>query len=228
MSKCPEIWFCQRREFLVVKILLVDDHELVRTGIKRILEDVEGLQVAGEADSGEAAVDWIKKNSADVVLMDMVMPGMNGLEATAKMLRIRPDAKVIVLSMQTEDPFPTKVMQAGGFGYLSKSASPDEMIAAIRTVSKGRKYLSAEIAQQLALSAMQPHESENPFKQLSERELQVTLLITQGTKVADIAQKLCLTPKTVNSYRYRIFEKLGIEGDVELTRLAIRYDLIKN
>jgi two-component system invasion response regulator UvrY len=210
----------------LVTVLLVDDHELVRTGIKRILEDNGNFRVVGEATTGEEALDWAKKNSADVVLMDMVMPGMDGMDATVKYLRIRPEARVIVLSMRTEEPFPTKVMQAGAFGYLSKAASPEEMITAINTVYHGRKYLSQEIAQKMALSTFDPKENDNPFNELSERELQITLLITKGMKAADIAEKLCLSPKTVNSYRYRIFEKLHISGDVELTRLAIRFKIV--
>jgi len=210
----------------LINVLLVDDHELVRTAIRRYLEDVKNIKVAGEVASGEDAVAWARKNEADVVLMDMIMPGMNGLEATSKFLRIRPDARILVLSAQTEDPFPTKVMQAGAFGYLSKNASLEEMVVAINTVYKGRKYLSQEIAQQMALSTVSPVDNENPFNNLSERELQITLLITKGSKVNEIAQQLSLSPKTVNSYRYRIFDKLAISGDVELTRMAIRYKLV--
>ncbi|MBQ8707229.1 MAG: UvrY/SirA/GacA family response regulator transcription factor [Succinivibrionaceae bacterium] len=210
----------------MITVLLVDDHELVRTGVRRILEDSGNFKVVGEATTGEEAVAWARGNKADVVLMDMVMPGINGLEATVKYLRVRPEARILVLSMRTEDPFPSKVMQAGAFGYLSKAASPDEMISAINTVAQGRKYLSQEIAQQMALSSFDAKENENPFKELSERELQITLLITKGMKAAGIAEKLCLSPKTVNSYRYRIFEKLHISGDVELTRLAIRYNIV--
>lgn len=210
----------------MITVLLVDDHDLVRNGIRRILEDSGGFSVVGEATTGEEALEWARKNTADVVLMDMVMPGMSGLDATVRYLRIRPEARVIVLSMQTEEPFPSKVMQAGAFGYLSKSASPEEMMEAINAVSRGRKYLSQEIAQKMALSSFEPREKESPFGELSERELQITLLITRGMKAPEIAAHLCLSPKTVNSYRYRIFEKLHISGDVELTRLAIRHGLV--
>jgi len=210
---------------VVIKVFLVDDHELVRTGIRRILEDVRGIKVVGEADSGEDAVKWCRAEQADIVLMDMNMPGIGGLEATKKILRFNPDMKVIVLTIHTENPFPTKVMQAGAAGYLTKGAGPDEMVNAIRMVQSGQRYLSPEIAQQMALSQFTP-DSENPFKELSERELQIMIMITKGEKVTDISEQLNLSPKTVNSYRYRLFSKLNISGDVELTHLAIRHGIL--
>lgn len=209
----------------MIKVFLVDDHELVRTGIRRILEDVRGIKVVGEAHSGEDAVKWCRTEQADIVLMDMNMPGIGGLEATKKILRFNPDMKVIVLTIHTENPFPTKVMQAGAAGYLTKGACPDEMVNAIRMVQSGQRYLSPEIAQQMALSQFTP-DSENPFKELSERELQVMIMITKGEKVTDISEQLNLSPKTVNSYRYRLFNKLNISGDVELTHLAIRHGIL--
>ncbi len=210
----------------MINVYLVDDHELVRTGIRRILEDIRGFKVIGEAVSGENAVQWLRENQADVILMDMNMPGIGGLEATKKILRFNPDAKIIVLTVQTETPFPLKVMQAGAVGYLTKCSAPDEMIQAIRSVNSGQRYISPEIAQQIALSQVSAPTGDNPFKSLSDREMQITLMITKGNKVQDIAESLNLSPKTVNSYRYRLFEKLNINGDVELTRMAIRYGIL--
>ncbi|MGL4207439.1 MAG: UvrY/SirA/GacA family response regulator transcription factor [Aeromonadaceae bacterium] len=210
----------------MISVFLVDDHELVRTGIRRILEDVRGIKVVGEAHDGESAVQWCRENQADVILMDMNMPGIGGLEATKKILRVRPDTRIIVLTVHSENPFPTKVMQAGAAGYLTKCSAPDEMIHAIRAVQSGQRYISPEIAQQMALSQFSSHDVENPFKALSERELQIMLMITRGSKVNDIAEQLSLSPKTVNSYRYRLFDKLQIKGDVELTRMAIRYGML--
>ncbi|MDF0534446.1 UvrY/SirA/GacA family response regulator transcription factor [Shewanella sp. A32] len=209
----------------MISVYLVDDHELVRTGIRRILEDEKGIRVIGEANDGESAVQWCRQNEADVILMDMNMPGIGGLEATKKILRYQPEAKIIVLTIHSEDPFPTKVMQAGASGYLTKSARPPEMLQAIRQVAIGQRYLSPEIAQQMALSQFNQTD-DNPFKSLSERELQIMLMITNGEKVNDISEQLSLSPKTVNSYRYRLFAKLGISGDVELTKLAIRYKML--
>ncbi|HHQ4690483.1 TPA: UvrY/SirA/GacA family response regulator transcription factor [Aeromonas veronii] len=209
----------------MINVFLVDDHELVRTGIRRILEDVRGIKVVGEAQSGETAVTFCRQHHPDVILMDMNMPGIGGLEATRKILRIRPDVRIIVLTIHSENPFPTKVMQAGAAGYLTKGAAPDEMIQAIRLVHSGQRYISPEIAQQMALSQFASAD-ENPFKSLSERELQIMMMITKGQKVTDISEQLSLSPKTVNSYRYRLFSKLGINGDVELTHLAIRYGML--
>ncbi|MGF1689336.1 UvrY/SirA/GacA family response regulator transcription factor [Photobacterium japonica] len=209
----------------MINVFLVDDHELVRTGIRRLLEDVRGVKVVGEADSGEEAVKWCRQEHADIILMDMNMPGIGGLEATRKILRFSPDVKIIVLTIHTENPFPTKVMQAGAAGYLTKGAGPNEMVNAIRMVHSGQRYISPEIAQQMALSQFAPN-SENPFNELSERELQIMMMITKGQKVTDISEQLSLSPKTVNSYRYRLFNKLNISGDVELTHLAIRHGML--
>lgn len=209
----------------MISILLVDDHELVRAGIRRILEDIKGIQVAGEACCGEDAVKWCRTNQVDVILMDMNMPGIGGLEATRKIVRFNPDAKIIMLTIHTENPLPTRVMQAGAVGYLSKGAAPQEVISAIRSVHCGQRYIASEIAQQMALSQIEPDKGESPFSCLSERELQIMLMITKGQKVTDISEQLNLSPKTVNSYRYRMFSKLNVNGDVELTHLAIRHGL---
>lgn len=207
-------------------MLLVDDHELVRTGIKRILDDVRGFKVVGEAKDGEAAVQFCRQYTPNIVLMDMNMPGMGGLEATKKICRYCPDVKIIVLTVNCEDPFPSKVMQIGAHGFLTKGAGSDEMVRAIRSVHAGQRYIAPEIAQQIALAQVTGRTDENPFQSLSERELQIMLMITKGEKAQDIADRLNLSSKTVNSYRYRMFEKLNVGGDVELTHLAIRHKMI--
>ncbi|AUH01317.1 UvrY/SirA/GacA family response regulator transcription factor [Pectobacteriaceae bacterium CE70] len=208
----------------MISVFLVDDHELVRAGIQRILDDIKGLKVVGEAQCGEDAVRWCRSNRVDVVLMDMNMPGIGGLEATRKIVRFSPEIKVIMLTIYTENPLPAKVMQAGAAGYLSKGATPQEVIYAIRSVHAGKRYIASDIAQQMALSQLEP-QTETPLERLSERELQIMLMITKGQKVTEISDQLNLSPKTVNSYRYRMFNKLNINGDVELTHLAIRHGL---
>ncbi|CAE1144923.1 UvrY/SirA/GacA family response regulator transcription factor [Serratia rhizosphaerae] len=208
----------------MISVLLVDDHELVRAGIRRILEDIKGIKVVGEVQCGEDAVKWCRNNVVDIVLMDMNMPGIGGLEATRKIVRYAPDIKVIMLTIHTENPLPAKVMQAGAAGYLSKGAAPQEVVNAIRSVHAGQRYIASDIAQQMALSQLEP-ETETPFSCLSDRELQIMLMITKGKKVNEISEQLNLSPKTVNSYRYRMFSKLNISGDVELTHLAIRHGL---
>lgn len=209
----------------MINVLLVDDHDLVRAGIRRILEDVKGINVTGEANCGEDAIKWCRSEPVDVVLMDMNMPGIGGLEATRKILRYSPDIKVIMLTIYTENPLPAKVMQAGAAGYLTKGATPQDMVNAIRLVMSGQRYIASDIAQQMALSQIEPDKSASPFSSLSERELQIMFMITKGQKVNEISEQLHLSPKTVNSYRYRMFSKLNISGDVELTHLAIRYGL---
>lgn len=209
----------------MINVLLVDDHELVRTGIRKILDEVKGFKVIGETKTGEEAVAFCRKTEPNVVLMDMNMPGIGGLEATKKILRHSPDVKVIVLTVYTEDPIPTKVMQIGASGYLTKDAGPDEMVNAIRIVHTGQRYITPDIAQKMALNQFKSSE-ENPFNSLSERELQIMLMITRGEKVPNISEQLMLSTKTINSYRYRMFEKLNVSNDVELTHLAIRHGML--
>ncbi len=204
----------------------MDDHDLVRLGIKRILQDVQGLKVVGEASTGEEAVLLAKELVPDVVIMDIHMPGIGGLEATRKMVRHNPDIKVLALTVYEDEPYPSRLLQAGAAGYITKGCHHEEMVRAIRTVHSGQRYISPGVAQQIAIKRFTKGE-ESPLDLLSERELQIMLMITQGQKVQDISKKLCLSPKTVNSYRYRIFEKLGIDSDVELTLLAMRLGMIE-
>lgn len=206
--------------------MLVDDHELVRMGIKRLLQDVHNLKVIGEAGSGEQAVLLAKELVPDVVVMDVNMPGIGGLEATRKMMRHNPDLKILALTIYEDEPYPSRLLQAGAAGYITKGCDPDEMIRAIRTIHSGQRYISPEIAQQIAIKRFTKNEG-SPLDLLSERELQIMLMITQGQKVQDISKKLCLSPKTVNSYRYRIFDKLGIHSDVELTLMAMRLGMLE-
>ncbi|UWG62572.1 response regulator transcription factor GacA [Stutzerimonas stutzeri] len=210
----------------MIRVLVVDDHDLVRTGISRMLADISGLQVIGQADSGEDAIRKARELKPDVVLMDVKMPGIGGLEATRKLLRSYPDLKVIAVTICEEDPFPTRLLQAGAAGYLTKGAALEEMVQAIRMVFGGQRYISPQIAQQLALKSFQPQLSESPFDLLSEREIQIALMIANCQKVQSISDKLCLSPKTVNTYRYRIFEKLSITSDVELALLAVCHGMV--
>jgi len=210
----------------VIKVLVVDDHDLVRTGITRMLADIEGLQVVGQADCGEDCLKLARELKPDVVLMDVKMPVIGGLEATRKLLRSQPDIKVVVVTVCEEDPFPTRLMQAGAAGYMTKGAGLEEMVQAIRQVFAGQRYISPQIAQQLALKSFQPQQHDSPFDSLSEREFQIALMIANCHKVQSISDKLCLSPKTVNTYRYRIFEKLSITSDVELALLAVRHGMV--
>lgn len=210
----------------MIRVLLVDDHTLVRTGIRLILEDTPDLCVAGEAESGEAAMPLARELKPDVVLMDVSMPGIGGLEATRRLLARDPTLKVIVVSVHATEPYPLRLMEAGAHGYLTKDCAAEEIVAAIRQVHAGKRYITASIAQQLALAKVDANQG-SPFEQLSQRETQVMLMATAGQSSQAIAKKLHLSPKTVSTYRARLFEKLGVENDVELTRLALRYGLIE-
>lgn len=212
----------------MIKLLLVDDHDLVRTAIARMLSDSSDLKIIGEANSGEQAYSMVRELNPDVVLMDIRMPGIGGLEATRKIKQRFPDVKVIALSACEEEPFPTRLLQAGASGYLTKGACIDETIRAIRQVAAGNHYLSAAIAQQMALKAYDKKQLNSPFEQLSEREMQISLMIASGQKIQNISDLLCVSPKTVNTHRYRIFSKLEIENDVELALLAVRHNLVEN
>lgn len=212
----------------MIKLLLVDDHDLVRTAIARTLSDSSDLNVVGEASSGEQAYNMVRELLPDVVLMDIRMPGIGGLEATRKIKQRFPEVKILALSACDEEPFPTRLLQAGASGYLTKGVCIEETIRAIRQVAAGHHYLSSDIAQQMALKTYDKKQLDNPFDQLSKREMQISLMIASGQKIQVISDLLCVSPKTVNTHRYRIFSKLNIENDVELALLAVRHNLVEN
>lgn len=211
----------------MIRVLVVDDHDLVRSGIIRLLSDSDNIEVIGEANCGEDAVKLSRELVPDVVLMDISMPGIGGLEATRKIVRYNPDIKVVAVTACDDGPFASRLMQAGAAGFMGKGAEVDEMVRAILKVQSGQRYISPDIAQRMALKPFQDG-SDSPFDILSEREMQTTLMIVGCHKVQEISDKLCVSPKTVNSYRYRIFEKLGIDGDVELTVLAMKHGILDN
>lgn len=209
----------------MITVLVADDHAMVRTGIVRMLDDAEGISVIAQAASGEEAISSCRILSPDVVLMDVRMPGIGGLEATRKLRLVSPSTRIIALSAYDQEPMPSRLLKAGASAYVTKGASEEEMVLAVRQVAKGLRYLSPSVAQAIALKGY-GDEVESPFECLSEREMQISLMIANCQKVLDIADQLFISAKTVNSYRYRIFEKLNISGDVELTLLAIRHGLI--
>ncbi len=209
----------------MIRVLIVDDHALVRMGIRRLLDDLSDIEVVSEAESGEQALLLVKLHKPDVVLLDMKMPGIDGWEVTRRLKKSAPEVKVIAVTALNSEPLPARVLQLGAMGYLTKDSGVEEMAAAIRRVAKGEKYLSAEIAQKMAINSLDAVE-DSPFERLSEREMQVMLMITRGVGVQDIAARLFLSAKTINGYRYRMFDKLGIKNDVELTYLAMKHRVI--
>ncbi|WP_303289701.1 UvrY/SirA/GacA family response regulator transcription factor [Marinobacter sp. SS5-14b] len=214
----------------MIRILVVDDHELVRSGITRMLADNPDIDVIGQASSGEDAIEFVRKERPDIVLMDIRMPGIGGLEATRRILRLDDSIRVIVVTACADDPYPARVMQSGASAYITKGADIQEMVRAIRKAHSGQRYISPEIAQKMALKTLGGDLDEggelSRFERLSEREMQIAMMVVDCQKVQDISDKLCLSPKTVNSYRYRIFEKLEISSDVELALMAVRLGLL--
>jgi two-component system invasion response regulator UvrY len=210
----------------MIGILLVDDHELVRTGIRRLLEDKEDIVIMGEAGSGEQALELLRTfdNPPQVIMMDLNMPGVGGLETTRNILKRYPDTKIIIVSMVDEGILPGRVLKAGAMGYVTKGGSSSEMLHAINEVLAGRRYISPEIAQKMLSDSLDGEKS--PFEGLSERELQVMMMLMDGIRVNDISDKLHLSPKTVSTYRYRIFEKLGITSDMELVKMALDHGIM--
>jgi two-component system invasion response regulator UvrY len=210
----------------MIKIMLVDDHRLVRAGLKRVLQEVADVEVIGEASSGEEALELTRTKIPDVVLMDINMPGIGGLEATRRLMQRMPSLKIIVVSMHLEEPYPSRMLAAGASGYISKDSAADEVVAAIRRVYAGGHYVAADVAGNLAASLVKGTSGGSPFDQLSQRETQVMIMVTKGYSTQEISDRLHLSPKTVSTYRYRLFEKLNVNNDVELTRMAMRYGLL--
>lgn len=209
----------------MIRVMIVDDHDLVRAGIGRLLNDAPGIQVVAEAASGEEAVRLVSHVRPHVLLMDVNMPGMGGIGATRRLSKENPEMGIIVLSVHAEEPFLSHMLSAGASGYLTKGCGVEEMIAAIEAVHEGRQYLGSDIRDRVKTQAP-ASQGDNPLAQLSEREMQVLLLITQGHRMQSISDQLCLSPKTISTYRTRIYEKLGVGNDVELARIAMSYGII--
>ena len=212
----------------MIRIMLVDDHDLVRAGVGSLLREQEGMVVVGEYADGERAIDAVRTEAPDLVLMDVNMPGMGGLEATRKILQIAPQVKVIAVTVLSDDPFPNQLLDAGARGYISKGSPSQEMLEAIRMVMRGRHYISGDVAQKLTLANIRKGDEASPLGKLTAREMQVMMMITSGQSTQEISDTLFLSPKTVSTYRHRVFEKLDVSNDVELTHLAIRHGLIEN
>ncbi|PTQ88525.1 LuxR family two component transcriptional regulator [Agitococcus lubricus] len=213
---------------VLIKVLLVDDHDLVRMGMNRMLSDVADINVVGEASNGEDAIKLVKSLKPHVVLMDVQMPGIGGIEATRKLAQLFPQLGILVVTICEEEPFPSRILKAGALGYITKGTDFREMETAIRRVASGQRYLSADVASQLADNWLEKDKkTESPFELLSEREMQVAMMIVNCKSSQEIADSLFVSPKTISTYRYRIYEKLAIDSDVKLTHLAIRFGFVQ-
>lgn len=209
---------------MTIRVLVADDHDLVRMGIVRMLEDDADIEVVGEAACGMSAVSEVRRLMPDVVLLDVNMPNMSGVDATKKIVQLG-DVKVLAVSSLASEPYPSMLLKAGVHGYITKGTPLAEMITAIKKIHAGGKYFSSDVAAELA-SVVLSDNAASPFDLLSEREKQVAMMVVDCKSTQEIADVLFVSTKTVNTYRYRVFEKLGVDSDVKLTHLAMRHGLI--
>jgi two-component system invasion response regulator UvrY len=207
------------------RILIVDDHAIVREGLKQILAEVNDMEVAGEADCSRCALQMARKEPWDLVLMDISMPDRNGLETLELMKKEHPAIKVLMLSMHRETQYAVRALKSGAAGYLNKQSAPDQLVDAIRLVASGKKYISAEVAQELASQVSGEREG-LPHETLSNREYQTLCMIASGLPVSAIADKLALSVKTISMYRARMLKKMQLKNNAELTHYAIKQGLL--
>ena len=208
-----------------IKTLVADHHSLFRAGLVALLSDVEGIEVVGEAEDGEQAVELTQRLSPHVATLEIALPGIGGLEATRRIRKFHARTRVVMITGAWEAPYPAQSMRAGARGFVTKRGTVEEVVLAIKRAFIGRRFVSADVAERLAFQSFDTA-GRSPFDQLSGRELQITLMVVNCQRVQDISTNLQLSPKTINSYRYRIFEKVGVTSDVELAMLAIKYGMV--
>ena len=206
---------------MTIRVFLVDDHALVRAGMRMILSGETDIDVVGEAESGEDALPQVRRLKPDVVLCDLHLPGVSGLEVTERIVRGDHGTRVIIVSVLEDGPLPKRLLEVGASGYVGKGGDAAELLRAVRDVARGKRYLASSIAQNLALSGLGGDGS--PFDALSPRELEIAMMLTQGLRQEEIARRLSLSAKTVNTHKTRLFEKLGIQDSIALARLAAQY-----
>ena len=210
----------------MINVAIVDDHAIVRTGLRQFLDELEDLRVVAEGARGRDVIDILRDNDIDVLVLDLAMPEQNGVDALAGVRARAPDLPVLILSGYPEEHYATSLLRQGAAGYLSKDCDPDEIARAIRTVAQGRKYITAGVAEQLA-RGLAGDDERPPHDRLSERELQVFLHLAQGETISRIAEALCLSVKTVSTFRSRVMDKLGLKTNSDLTYYALKQGLIR-
>ena len=208
----------------MIKILIGDDHAIVRRGLKQIVEESRDM-IVDEAKNGQEVLEKTRKNQYDILVLDISLPDRSGLDVLKHLKNTQPDLPILILSIHPEEQYAVRVLRAGASGYLSKDSAPDELAAAIRKVSQGRKYISASLAEKLAINL--DKSTEIPIHEtLSDREFQVMCMIASGKTVTQIAEKLCLSVKTISTYRSRILEKMQMQNNAEITHYAIKNGLV--
>ena len=211
---------------MTIRVFIVDDHALVRAGMSMILSSTDDIEVVGEADTGEQALPLIRALAPDVVLCDLNLPGISGLEVTERITGGNRATRVVIVSVLEDGPMPRRLLEAGASGYVGKGGDAAELLNAVREVHLGRRYLASAVAQNLALHSIDGHG--NPFDALSPRETEVAMLLVRGLRQEEIARRLCLSAKTVNTHKARLFGKLRIRDAITLARLAGRHGLVES
>lgn len=210
----------------MIKVLIADDHAILRTGLKHILSDYPDIAVGGEASSGQEVLARVQAEPWDVVLLDMTMPGKSGIELIKQLKQVAPKLRILVLSMHKEDVFALRALRAGAAGYLCKDNAEDQLVTALRKVAAGGMFITTTVAEKLAHDVLQGHRDDAPpHSRLSDREYQIFQALVAGYSVTDIAQKLCLSVKTVSTHKTHVLEKMGCDSVADLVRYAVRHDL---
>jgi DNA-binding NarL/FixJ family response regulator len=209
----------------MIRILIADDHEMFREGIKRICEDDHDIVIAGEAGNGHEVLDLVSKHEFDLLLLDIAMPGLNGLDTLKQLKTLKPKLRVLVLSMYPEDEYAVRAIKAGAAGYLTKARASHELMVAIRKISSGKNYINASVAEKLIFDMTPGHEG-LPHESLSDREYQIFSMIVKGEKVSEIADELYISVKTVSTHRIRILSKMNMKSTAELVKYAVEHKLI--
>ncbi|HZW14153.1 MAG TPA: response regulator transcription factor [Noviherbaspirillum sp.] len=210
-----------------IRILIADDHAIVREGLKQILADTRDIVVAGDAENGNDAIKLARGAEAEVLLLDISMPDKSGIEVLKQIKKETPKLAVLVLSMHREDQYAIRSLKAGAAGYLNKQSAPAELVDAIRQVASGRKYISPALAQELANQVGDENREVPPHETLSDREYQTLVMIASGKTVSDIAAELTLSVKTISMYRSRLLQKMKLRHNAELTHYAIKNNLVE-
>ncbi len=209
----------------MLKVLIADDHPVVREGLKQIVTETQDMVVAGEANNGQEVLNKIREGDYDVIVLDITMPGRNGMDVLRQLRSERPRLPVLILSIHSEEQYALRALRAGASGYLTKESAPDELVVAIRKVSWGGKYISSSLAEKLAFE-LEVGREQAPHETLSDREYQVMCMIASGKTVMEIAQEISLSEKTISTYRSRILEKMKMKNNAELTHYAIKNQLV--
>jgi DNA-binding NarL/FixJ family response regulator len=208
----------------MIRILIADDHAVVGGGLKQFLSDVGGFEIAGEARTGQQALDMARAQHWDLLLLDIGLPDLDGIEVLKRIKRDQPDLPVLIFSMYSEDEYAVAALDAGSAGYLPKDSAPEEVLAAIRRASAGGRYLSPELSEKL-LSGSLSNCRKLPHERLSRREFDVMMMLSRGVPLTDIAEHLHLSPKTISTYRTRVLEKLELKHNTEITRYVLKHKL---